>query len=137
SDHDIYAIGDVACAAGRCYGLVAPGYEMAEVVAARLAGEEATFDGADTSTTLKLLGVDVASVGDAHGSTPDSLELVYADPVAGRYAKLVTSGDGRQVLGAVLVGDIGQYGVIRALATSGGTLSGPPEQLVLPAGRNG
>ncbi|HET6910040.1 MAG TPA: nitrite reductase large subunit NirB [Mycobacteriales bacterium] len=135
SDRDIYAIGDVACAGGRCYGLVAPGYEMAEVVAARLAGDEVTFDGADTSTTLKLLGVDVASVGDAHASTPDSLELVYADPVAGRYAKLVTSGDGRQVLGAVLVGDIGQYGVIRALATSGGTLSGPPEDLVLPAGR--
>jgi len=137
SDSAIYAIGDVACAAGRCYGLVAPGYAMAEVVAAHLAGDGASFDGADTSTTLKLLGVDVASIGDAHASTPGSLELVYADPVSGRYAKLVTSDDGRRVLGAVLVGDIGQYGVIRSLATSGGSLSGAPEDLVLPAGRVG
>ena len=137
SDPKIYAIGDVAHAAGRCYGLVAPGYSMAEVVADRLAGGDGTFDGADTSTTLKLLGVEVASIGDAHGQTPGALELVYADPVAGRYAKLVTSDDGRQVLGAVLVGDTGQYGVIRALAATGGELTGSPEDLVLPPRADG
>jgi nitrite reductase (NADH) large subunit len=132
SDASVHAIGDVACAAGRCYGLVAPGYAMADVVADRLAGGTSTFDGADTSTTLKLLGVEVASVGDAHAATPGALELVYADPVAGRYAKLVTSEDGKRVLGAVLVGDTGQYGVLRSLAASGGELVGQPEELVLP-----
>jgi nitrite reductase (NADH) large subunit len=64
SDPDIWAIGECAAVEGRCYGLVAPGYAMAEVVADRLLGGRATFPGADTSTKLKLLGVDVASFGD-------------------------------------------------------------------------
>ncbi len=67
----------------------APGYTMAEVVVDRLLGGEATFPGADISTKLKLLGVDVASFGDAFAAEPGSLEVVYADPVAGVYKKLV------------------------------------------------
>ena len=63
SDPDIYAIGECAAIDGTVYGLVAPGYAMAEVVADRLLGGESTFPGADTSTKLKLLGVDVASFG--------------------------------------------------------------------------
>src|SRR5205823_13663860 len=63
SDPHIYAVGECAEIGGRVYGLVAPGYAMAEVVADRVAGGAATFPGADTSTKLKLLGVDVASFG--------------------------------------------------------------------------
>jgi len=48
------------------YGLVAPGYAMARYGVADLAGNEASFTGADMSTKLKLMGVDVASIGDAH-----------------------------------------------------------------------
>ena len=81
---DVWAIGEVACIEGRCLGLVAPGYAMAEVVADRLLGGAATFPGADPSTKLKLLGVDVASFGDAFATTPGALEIVYADPVGGR-----------------------------------------------------
>jgi len=83
SDPDIYAIGECACLDGRVHGLVAPGYAMAEVVADRLLGGSATFPGADTSTKLKLLGVDVASFGDAHARTEGALEVVFKDAVAG------------------------------------------------------
>jgi nitrite reductase (NADH) large subunit len=131
SDPHVWAIGECACAAGRCWGLVAPAYDMAVVVADRLAGGSGTFGEADTATELKMLGVPVASAGDVHGTTPGALELVWADHVGGVYKKLVVSEDGRRLLGAVLVGDTESYGVLRALV--GGELPGPPEQLVLPA----
>ena len=106
SDPHVSAIGEVAAhRGGRPYGLVAPGYRQADVVADRLAGREAAFTGADTSTKLKLLGVDVASVGDCFAVTEGAEEIVYTDPVAGVYKKLVVSGDGTRILGGVLVGD--------------------------------
>jgi len=94
SDPDIYALGECALWNGRIYGLVAPGYQMAEVAARQVAGEEgAQFLGADMSTKLKLMGVDVASIGDAHGATPNALNYVFIDEAAGTYKKLVVSGD--------------------------------------------
>ena len=83
SDPHIYAIGEVAAVEGRCYGLVAPGYATAEVVADRLLGGTAEFPGADMSTKLKLLGVDVASFGDAHATTDGALEVVLNDAAEG------------------------------------------------------
>ncbi len=110
SDPHVSAVGEVAAhRGGRPYGLVAPGYRQADVVADRLAGRTAAFTGADTSTKLKLLGVDVASVGDCFAATEGSQEIVYADPVAGVYKKLVLSGDGTRILGGVLVGDATAY----------------------------
>jgi len=97
----VYAIGEVACHAGRIYGLVAPGYAMADVVANRIAGGDATFPGADTSTTLKLLGVDVACAGDPHA---DGDDVIVADHATGTWQKVVVGPDGT-VRGAVLVGD--------------------------------
>ena len=64
-DPHVFAIGECAAPGGRMYGLVAPGYSMAEVVVDTLLGGEGSFTGADMSTKLKLLGVDVASFGDA------------------------------------------------------------------------
>jgi nitrite reductase (NADH) large subunit len=119
-----YAIGEVACHRGRVYGLVAPGYAMAEVVADRLAGGDATFTGADTSTTLKLLGVDVACAGDPHA---DGDEVVVADHTAGRWQKVVVGADGR-VRGAVLVGDTSAYPLL--VQAVRGTFS-PPDVLAL------
>ena len=92
---DVYAMGECALHRERIYGLVAPGYAMADVVADRLAGGDARFTGADVSTKLKLLGVDVASVGDAHGTTPGARALVYADPLGGVYRKLVVGDEPR------------------------------------------
>jgi len=132
SDPDIYAIGEVACIAGRVWGLVGPGYAMAEVVADRLLGGTGTFTGADLSTKLKLLGVDVASFGDAFATAEGALEVVYADPVAGRYSKLVLSDDAQTLLGGMLVGDASAYTSLRPLI--GGSLGGDPGAWLLPAG---
>lgn len=132
ADPHVFAIGECALAAdGRVYGLVAPGYEMAETAAATIAADEAAFTGADLSTKLKLLGVDVASFGDAHGTTADCLDVVYADSRSGLYKKLVIGRDG-ELLGGVLVGDAEAYGTLRALTGSVPPVA--PEQLVLPAG---
>jgi nitrite reductase (NADH) large subunit len=132
SDSAIYAIGEVAAVEGRCYGLVGPGYTTAEVVADRLLGGDAEFPGADLSTKLKLLGVDVASFGDALAGTPGALQVVVSDPIGGTYAKLVLSDDAQTLLGGVLVGDASSYGVLRPLV--GSQLPGDPVTLIAPAG---
>ena len=135
SDPHISAVGEVAAhRGGRPYGLVGPGYQQAEVVADRLAGGDATFDGADLSTRLKLLGVEVASLGDGLARTPGAEAIVLSDPVAGVYRKLVLSGDGRRVLGGVLVGDAGAYGTILQHVRGGLAAPDHPERLILPAG---
>ena len=132
SDENVWAIGEVAAVEGRCYGLVAPGYTMAEVVADRLLGGEATFPGADLSTKLKLLGVDVASFGDAMAATPGALEVVHTDATKGTYAKVVVSDDARTLLGGILVGDASAYTTLKAYV--GREVPGDPGALVSPAG---
>ncbi|MBW1601008.1 nitrite reductase large subunit [Streptomyces sp. JJ66] len=137
SDPAVFAIGECAKAVdGMVYGLVAPGYEMAATAAEVIAIEEGVFDGdgftgADTSTKLKLLGVDVASFGDAHGTAEGCLDVVYSDSRAGVYKKLVVAKDGT-LLGGVLVGDAEAYGLLRPL--TGTVPPASPESLVLPAG---
>jgi nitrite reductase (NADH) large subunit len=111
---NVYAIGEVACHRGRVYGLVGPGNAMANVVADRLAGGTARFAGGDTSTTLKLLGVDVACVGDPHAS---GSEVVFGDRGRGVWQRVVVDGD--RVLGAVLVGDISPFGRLAHAARTG------------------
>lgn len=130
SDPAISAIGEVACIEGRTWGLVAPGYSMAEVVANRLAGGQGEFPGADASTKLKLLGVDVASFGDAFAAGEGSLEVVYADPVAGVYKKLVMSDDARTLRGGILVGDASSYAGLRPLV--GRELGADPAVWLVP-----
>ncbi|MFM9596128.1 nitrite reductase large subunit NirB [Streptomyces scabiei] len=132
NDPHVFAIGECALAAdGRVYGLVAPGYEQAETAAATIAADEAAFTGADMSTKLKLLGVDVASFGDAHGASADCLDVVYSDSRSGVYKKLVI-GRGGELLGGILVGDAEAYGTLKAFTGSVPPVS--PESLVLPAG---
>ncbi|WP_081290915.1 nitrite reductase large subunit NirB [Mycobacterium asiaticum] len=132
SDPDIFAVGEVAAIEGRCYGLVGPGYTSAEVVADRLLDGVAEFPEADLSTKLKLLGVDVASFGDAMGTTENCLEVVINDAVNRTYAKLVLSDDAKTLLGGVLVGDASSYGVLRPMV--GSELPGDPLALIAPAG---
>ncbi|WP_041261236.1 nitrite reductase large subunit NirB [Pseudofrankia inefficax] len=132
ADEAIFAIGECACIAGRVYGLVAPGYAMAEVLADRLLGGAAAFAGADISTKLKLLGVDVASFGDALAATPGALEVTLNDPVRRSYAKLVVSDDATTLLGGVLVGDASRYASLRPLV--GRPLPGDPVAMIAPGG---
>ncbi|MFD0690332.1 nitrite reductase large subunit NirB [Actinomadura fibrosa] len=134
-DPAIWAIGECALVGGMVYGLVGPCFSMAEVVADRLLHEHfpeastAVFEGADLSTKLKLMGVDVASFGDPFaGPETGALGVTYTDPVAGVYKKLVVSDDARTLLGGVLVGDAESYGTLRAYV--GGNLPGAPEQML-------
>jgi nitrite reductase (NADH) large subunit len=131
-DPDVYAVGECVCIGGRVYGLVAPGYAMAEVVADRLTGGTAGFTAADTSTKLKLLGVDVASFGDALAVTEGALEVTLNDPVKRSYSKLVVSGDAKTLLGGLFVGDVSRYAMLRPLA--GRPLPGDPVTMIAPAG---
>jgi len=135
SDSNIFAIGECAAPAGRMYGLVAPGYQMAEVAVDALLEGPGEFLGADMSTKLKLLGVDVASFGDAFATTEGALELVFSDAVGGVYKKLVVSEDATQLLGGILVGDASAYGILRPMVSSGMALPENPEELILPASR--
>ena len=135
SDPAVYAIGEVAAIEGRCYGLVGPGYTSAEVVADRLLDGAAEFPDADLSTKLKLLGVDVASFGDAMGVTENCLEVAINDAVNRTYAKLVLSDDAKTLLGGVLVGDASSYGVLRPMV--GSQLPGDPLALIAPAQSGG
>ncbi|MGW6425602.1 nitrite reductase large subunit NirB [Nocardia sp. NPDC055053] len=132
SDPDIYAVGECAAIEGICYGLVAPGYTTAEIVADRLLGGAGEFPGADMSTKLKLMGVDVASFGDAHGTTEGALSVVLHDAAKGTYAKLVVSDDAKTLLGGVLVGDATAYAALRPLV--GRPLPADPASLISPAG---
>lgn len=135
SDPNIYAIGECAAWNGGIFGLVAPGYQMARAVADRLCGAEAQpFLGADMSTKLKLLGVDVGSIGDAHGATAGARSYRYIDEASASYRRLVVSADGRQVLGAVLVGDNSYYDTLLQYAQNGIRLPDDPASLIMPAG---
>ncbi|EPN4911606.1 TPA: nitrite reductase small subunit NirD [Enterobacter cloacae] len=133
SDKDIFAIGECALWEGKIFGLVAPGYQMARVAAATLAGEEKSFTGADMSTKLKLLGVDVASFGDAHGRTPGALSYQWTHGPQQIYKKIVVSHDNKILLGGVLVGDASEYATLVQMMLNGISLPKEPETLILPA----
>lgn len=134
SDSDIYAIGECALWNGQIFGLVAPGYEMARIAARQLAGEAAEFAGADMSTKLKLMGVDVASIGDAMGNTAGSRAYQFTDERKQVYKKIVVSECGKHLLGAVLVGDAAEYGTLLQMALNRIELPEDPEFLILPQG---
>jgi len=127
---DIYAIGECALHNGFAYGLVAPGWEMADIAAANLCGANRTFTGADLSTKLKLTGVDVASFGQYELGPDRSQPLTFEDPFAGLYKKLFFSHDGTRLLGGILVGDASDYGMLSVLAKSGDPLPCAPSQLM-------
>ena len=134
SDYDIFAIGEVALHNGMIYGLVAPGYAMAEIVATHLTQPEGpTFCGADLSTKLKLMGIDVASFGDYEAKPEKARPLTYEDPFSGVYKKLLFSHDGTKLLGGVLVGDASDYGNLLVLSKSSEPLPCPPGELIVGA----
>jgi len=133
SDEDVFAIGECALWEGKIFGLVAPGYQMARVAAAQLAGEESAFAGADMSTKLKLLGVDVASFGDAHARTPGAQSYQWTHGPQQIYKKIVVSEDGKTLLGGVLVGDAAEYATLVQMMLNDIRLPKDPETLILPA----
>ena len=133
SDPNILAIGEVALWNQSIFGLVAPGYQMAKTAVATLTGGDICFSGADMSTKLKLLGVDVGSIGDAHGNqNPGARMFRYLDPLTQVYRKLVVTSDGKKLLGAMLVGDNSAYDTLLQYYANGIELPKEPASLILP-----
>ena len=133
SDNDVYAIGECASWNNMFYGLVAPGYKMAQIAVGHLLGEELQFEGADMSAKLKLLGVKVGSIGDANGRTENCKSYVYLNEQEEVYKRIIVSEDGKTLLGAVLVGDTADYGNLLQLALNNVELPENPDSLILPA----
>ena len=133
SDPDVYAIGECALWNGQVFGLVAPGYDMARVAARHIAGDSAAeFTGADMSTKLKLMGVDVASIGDPHAKAEGARSYQFTDERKQVYKKIVVSDCGKYLLGGVMVGDAGEYGTLLQMMLNRIELPEAPEFLILP-----
>jgi|TARA_R110002126_G_scaffold15269_4_gene62852 nitrite reductase (NADH) large subunit len=133
SDPDIFAVGECALWQNRIFGLVAPGYTMARAAVSALAGGDTVFTGADMSTKLKLMGVEVGSIGDAHERTTGAQSYTYFNQPEGVYKKLVVDESQQKVLGAVLVGDTSDYDTLLQYALNGIDLPENPETLILPS----
>lgn len=133
SDPSVFAIGECALYDGMIYGLVAPGYEMAEVVVAQLAGADKLFKGFDMSTKLKLIGVDVASFGDAFLSEPACRTIVFEDTHKGIYKRINISNDGKLLLGGILIGEAEAYNMLLQTVNNKIALPPNPEDMILGA----
>lgn len=102
SDPDIYAVGECVEYDGHLFGLVAPLFDQAKVLAQTLIGEEATFVVKDLATKLKVTGCDLFSAGDfAEGETRE--DIVFRDPARGLYKRLVI--EDNRLVGCVIYGD--------------------------------
>ncbi|MBL7697761.1 MAG: nitrite reductase large subunit [Chitinophagaceae bacterium] len=133
SDPDIYAIGECALHNTVIYGLVAPGFEMADVAVNNITGSPKTFTGFDMSTKLKLIGIDVASFGDPFISGDDISSVVYENTHEKIYKRINFSSDGKELLGGILVGDAEAYNMLLQTCRNKLTLPEKPENLVLGA----
>jgi len=130
ADPTIFAIGECALVHSMIYGLVAPAYEMAAVVVDQLLGTPRTFSPYDMSTKLKLIGVDVASFGDAFAEAP-ARSIQYENRAKGIYKRINVSADGRELLGGILVGDAADYNMLLQICKNKTVLPPDPEDLIL------
>lgn len=132
TDEHIFAIGEAAVHNNMIYGLVAPGYDMADVVARQLTGDlSKKFMGFDMSTKLKLLGVDVGSFGDPFGETPGSIPIAFQDRCNGVYKRINISADRKHLIGGILVGDASQYNLFHQMVANKIPLPAQPETLII------
>ena len=136
SDKNIYAIGECALYEKKIYGLVAPGYQMATVVCNNILGEEEVFAGADMSTKLKLIGIDVCNFGKIEVSSKLENEIIINDRGAKVYKKLVIDGEKKVLLGGILVGDGTQYDKLLQLYQNEVVLSEPYINLLVSSSSN-
>ncbi|PSL47873.1 assimilatory nitrite reductase (NAD(P)H) large subunit precursor [Chitinophaga niastensis] len=135
NDPFIYSIGECALYNNMIYGLVAPGYEMAEVAASHIAGEVKVFTGFDMSTKLKLIGVDVASFGDPFSDPETCHSIVFEDKHKGTYKRINITTNGQHLLGGILIGDASAYNMLLQTTKNKLVLPPNPEDLLLGANR--
>jgi nitrite reductase (NADH) large subunit len=131
NDPNVFAIGECALFDHNIYGLIAPGYEMAEVAAAKICDGNKTFKGFDMSTKLKLIGVDVASFGDPFTTAPDARSIVFEDSHKGIYKRINISNDGQHLLGGILIGEAEAYNMLLQTVNNKILLPPNPEDLIL------
>lgn len=131
SDESIFAIGECALHSNKIYGLVAPGYEMADAVVANLTGGYKNFSGFDMSTKLKLIGVDVASFGDPFIQTKETRTVVFEDTMKGIYKRINITEDGKYLLGGILVGEAESYNMLLQTCKNKVVLPPNPEDVIL------
>ena len=141
SNENIYAIGECALYKGMIYGLVAPGYDMADVVATNLNNKlhnnppsgDRGFTGFDMSTKLKLIGVDVASFGNPFVTASEGRAIVLEDAHKGIYKRINISNDGKHLLGGILIGDADAYNMLLQTCKNKVVLPPNPEDVILGA----
>ena len=132
SDPYIYAIGEVALYNHMIYGLVAPGYEMADVAAEQiLQGAKTMRETIDMSTQLKLIGVEVASFGDPFIENEEVTAIVYENKLSGIYKRINVTKDSKTLLGGILVGDSSDYNALFQIYSNAIPLPKNPEDLIL------
>ncbi|KAJ5950584.1 Nitrite reductase large subunit NirD [Penicillium vulpinum] len=162
---DIYAVGECASWENQTFGIIAPGIEMADVLAFNLTNpdkQRKSFTRPDLSTKLKLLGVDVASFGDFFadrdgpkflpGRRPSTVPgmggdnsrdelpvkaLTYKDPFSGVYKKYLFTMDGKFLLGGMMIGDTKDYLKLNQMVKLQKELEVPPSQFILGAQSGG
>lgn len=162
---DIYAVGECASWENQTFGIIAPGIEMADVLAHNLTNpdKQKSFTRPDLSTKLKLLGVDVASFGDffadrdgpkflpgrrpsiagasgtdgLRGKEPPVKALTYKDPFGGVYKKYLFTMNGKYLLGGMMIGDTKDYLKLNQMAKTQKELEVPPSQFILGAQNDG
>lgn len=137
TDENIFAIGEAVVHRNMVYGLVAPGYDMADVVARQLTGDHSkVFTGFDMSTKLKLIGVDVASFGDPFCEMTPHIPIVFKNKFNGTYKRINISEDGTLLLGGVLIGDAAQYNMLHQMTVNKMKLPENPEVLIVSGGNS-
>jgi NAD(P)H-nitrite reductase large subunit len=130
SDPNVFAVGECAQHRGVVYGLVDPVYEQARVLADVLTGAkpDATYQGSRLATTLKVMGVDLLTMGEVHRTDADSECVSHLDPARGVYRKLVVRDN--RLVGAILLGTRDAGGRLLRLFRSGEPLPGPAADLL-------
>ncbi|HEY8548729.1 MAG TPA: nitrite reductase large subunit NirB [Vicinamibacterales bacterium] len=132
SDPAICAVGECAEHRGVAYGLVAPLWEQTAVLADRLSGArpDAAYTGSRTSTRLKVMGIDLAVMGEKDAQDPDDEVVTYSEPRRGVYQKLVVR-DGR-LAGAILLGDTSAFPTLQQLFDRGEPLPDARTEVLFP-----
>lgn len=135
SDPEIYAIGEVALFNEMIYGLVAPGYDMAEVAVSQILGnrEVVMTDDIDMSTKLKLIGVDVASYGEPFMPIEKGYSIIYENKTKNLYKRINVSHDGKKLLGGILIGDASDYNMFHQIYLNGLPIPEDAEELIIGA----
>lgn len=139
SDENIYAIGEVALYNQMIYGLVAPGYDMAEVAVNHIleTSDEVMPSDIDMSTKLKLIGVDVASFGEPFMPASKGHSIIFENKTQHLYKRINVSHDGKKLLGGILVGDASDYNMLHQMYLNGMKIPEDPAQLILPTSDGG